>query len=78
MKSKTSLSIYNCVSKHDGVLKHLLSRVNPECKPMGINPVSEFQGHYISNVDCNKLISGHLKYRSRLDVIGKVLEVWNG
>lgn len=38
-QSKTSISLSNCITKHDGVLRHILSLVKPDLKPMGINPI---------------------------------------
>ena len=72
------MNLSNCVTKHDGVLKYVLSKVKPEIKPMGLYQIPQIRGHFISNVNCNKIISGHLKYRSHMDIMGKILDLSSG
>lgn len=36
-RSETPLSLYNCYTNNDSVLRHLLSLCKPEIKPVGLH-----------------------------------------
>lgn len=76
--STAPLSIYNCYTLHDSVLKRLLSLCKPEITPIGLHDMPRIPGHSVNNVNCTKFISGHLAFRSNLDVMGEVLEMSTG
>lgn len=55
---------------NDSVLKNLLSLCKPDIKPIGLNEIKKVGGHSVINVDCTKIISGHLAFRSNLGIMG--------
>lgn len=69
-KSQTPLSLYNCYTMNDSVLKNLLSLCKPDIKAVGLNQIRKIGGHSVINVDCTKIISGHLAFRSNLSLMG--------
>lgn len=77
-RSEVPLSVYNCYTNNDAVLKHLLSLCKPDIRPIGLNNIKKVQGHSVINVDCTKFISGHLAFRSNLRLMGEILELSTG
>lgn len=72
-RAKTPLTVYNCYTGNDMVLKHILPMSKPDLKAIGISEIGDVDGHEILNIDCSDFISGHLAYMSNFDVVGKVL-----
>ena len=68
--SSVPLSVYNCYTNHDSVLRHLLALCKPEITAIGLHDLPAIPGHNIVNIDCTKFIGGHLAFRSNLDVMG--------
>lgn len=46
-KSKNSITVMNVGTKHDSVLKHMLSRCKPNVKAVGLNNISQVNNHFI-------------------------------
>lgn len=46
-KSKNSITVMNVGTKHDSVLKYMLSRCKPNVKPLGLNNISKVNNHFI-------------------------------
>lgn len=74
-KSQYPLTVYNCYTGNDMVLKHILPMSKPDLHAIGITEIPEISGHEIINVDCSKFISGHLAYMTNFDLVGKVVEM---
>ena len=74
-ESPSPLSVKNCYTKYDAVLKHLLSLCKPEITPIGLHDLPKVPGHEVININCSKFISGHLAFRSHMDLMGEVLEM---
>jgi hypothetical protein len=68
--SYSPLSVYNCYTNNDSVLRHLLSLCKPDIKPIGLNEIKKVEGHSVVNMNCTKFISGHLAFRSNLSLMG--------
>ena len=61
--SKSPMNVVNLYSDKDAILKYLLKLCKPSIVPLGLNPLSEIEGHEITNIDCSDFINGHLAYR---------------
>ena len=73
--SDCSMSLVNLYSDKDSILKYLLKMCKRDIVPIGLNPVTEIDGHEIKNMDCSKFIHGHLAYRERLDILARLLNM---
>ena len=69
------MSIKNCYTGNDMVLKHVLSLCKPETKPVGLQEIKKLEGHDIANIDCSEFVSGHLAYMNCFSDVGRVLEM---
>ena len=75
MKSKYPLSIYNCYTDNDMVLKYVLNQCKPECEAIGSFEVDVCPGHHVINADVSDIISGHLAYMSEFDIVGQLIDM---
>jgi len=65
----------NVGTKHDSVLKYILSRCKPNAKPLGLNNLSQVNNHFIENIDVSKQIRGHFAFMTNFGTIADIIKL---